>query len=122
MNSMIEFFSAHALKTDAMFESVKSNNLPAWLAPNLCIDTNSWMIQNGRSEYDSSSIIFPMAGYKTLVCSIEQTEELRVWLDRVCPDWKSKIDGYGNPCVKISEYTRDSLENLVSPETRGDYP
>lgn len=103
------------------FNDVKSNSLPAWLAPHVSIDTNSWMIQHGHSEYDSSTVIFPMAGYKTLICSIEQAEELQKWLDRVCPDWESKIDGYGNACVKISEFVRDPLENIVSPETRGDY-
>jgi len=121
MAKQVEFFGAQLLKTAALFDSVKSHLMPAWLAPHVSIDTNQWMLQSGYSEFDSSSVLFPTAGYRALICSDEQAEQLQEWLDLVCSGWNSKRDGYGNSCVTISEWVRDALENVVSPEARGDY-
>lgn len=121
MSKQVEFFGAQLLKTKALFDSVKSNSMPSWLAPHVSIETNGWMLENGHSEFDSSSVLFPSAGYEALLCSDDQAEYLQLWLDMVCPGWKASRDGYGNPCVTISELVQDQLENLVSPEARGDY-
>lgn len=117
----VEFFTANLLQTRSMFESVKCGALPSFLVPFVSIDTNSWMIKNGNAEYESSTVKFPQAGYSCLICSAEQVDDLRNWLDNVSPGWESVRDGYGNPCVQISEPRRDPLSNLVSPEARGDY-
>lgn len=120
---LIEFFGAGpALKTAALLESVKAGSLPQILKDaGVHTEENSWMREHGHSEYDSTYVSFPEAGYKAIHCSARTAERVAEWLDTVSPGWQTKRDGYGNPCVKITDYRADPLENVRSPESRGDY-
>ena len=121
MEHLVEFFGIQKLATEKMLGAIKDGALPEWLAPYLRVETNSWMVDRGRSELESSYLVAPGGGFSALICSDEQITELRAWLDSMSPGWPALLDGYGNPCVASSPRRANPLEAIMSPEARGDH-
>lgn len=120
MNTILFFSAGQTTRTPAVVEAVIAGDYPKFL--NLKTEENSWMKNNGYSKAEYTSVVFPQAGYATTEASDDQVAELINWLDRVSPEWRAKMDGYGNKSVQIiNSVAHDPLENLVSPEARGDY-
>lgn len=115
------FFSAGStINTKSLIESVISGKAPSFIG--IKTDENSWMKKNGYSVTEYTGVSFPQAGYAAIEATDKQVDEMTKWLDIVAPEWRSATDGYGNKSVQIiGSLAKDPLENLISPESRGDY-